>query len=936
MVFESDLNVSNFYSSSRDTRLTMNNKETVGKGKIRRQAIAATAARNKLKNTANMAAFFKKRRAPLRLNPMQSIVSTNQQAPDIEGISANSDLEKQMYAIAKAKKAMKIKRSSVVATRSSVQTPAVLNFMKGLSGVDEGGLGVYKSEVQELSDLTDSASTIRKGGIAENSIIDSWVKSFDIEKNSYDSVALFAEVRLKEALAATDEIKLFSGFKTKGEFTRWEVIDGVRTKVHADKQSEEGKPKFPSALRIAMCSDLMRKISGMFGRYESVMKTLTEEMMRCIYSDYDSVISGAGYIDARTFYHCTPYFEQLKNCEIRRDELIEELDVYNDGVDLRKAIAKCSVGVRTMFNDARRAIRDIIFRVWKDYVMLRKRKMKKLRLRVQLEPYFNKWKLRHQRFQEHGYFYDSGSDVDSDDEELRKEEEEYDAFDSKNMRAQFAGELDGSSYKKLLERMQNNLSPGSVSSNSSDESPPSEIKKSLPMTRLRGASMDVLRANRARASMRLSGHHKLLKLIKEIEEDGRIVRMCERRRHHVNLVDMACQTDFDPMVVEKVAPVATSTATAKKDKKQADLSSMLGSKKEKAMSLDNGLQLIPSLYEQYLTMLANPGPDTVGKHLNFVKFTQDALIRKFGIKKIAMKQYRALAALIQSKKGLEHPRVRVFASLYGLSTHAGEEGPGYKAEYIDFFFQRILPKVFANAKQVNAILGAKGHSDIDLDKFLKRMEDIFPNFLKKDGFKYMVLEDKIEKKMSRKTKGIEMVDADVVIECLIAHWEQELLLDKDTITWDTMRTLKNFQQRVKAIMRGRKKEHEAEHGLEKKWNDKFGSGFPQEFATFQGWLMSENMEFQESVGEEQLQQLYDKIVSYKAKKEKIDKRSHNNEGDVKSTSQTIPEYFAVTVWRMKLLKQTGEGVGALVQDGPTSHRRTHAASLVKRQPNPIL
>jgi hypothetical protein len=103
-----------------------------------------------------------------------------------------------------------------------------------------------------------------------------------------------------------------------------------------------------------------------------------------------------------------------------------------------------------------------------------------------------------------------------------------------------------------------------------------------------------------------------------------------------------------------------------------------------------------------------------------------------------MKQYRALAALITSKKGLEHPRIRVFATLYGLSSHAGEEGQGYKAEYVDFFFQQILPNVFASAKQVNAILGAKGHSDIDLDKFLKRMENIFPNFLKKDGFKYMV------------------------------------------------------------------------------------------------------------------------------------------------------------------------------------------------------
>ena len=39
-----------------------------------------------------------------------------------------------------------------------------------------------------------------------NNILDSWVKSFDLEQSSYDSISVFAEVRLKEALAATEEL----------------------------------------------------------------------------------------------------------------------------------------------------------------------------------------------------------------------------------------------------------------------------------------------------------------------------------------------------------------------------------------------------------------------------------------------------------------------------------------------------------------------------------------------------------------------------------------------------------------------------------------------------------------------------------------------------------------------------------------------------------
>ncbi|GMI08291.1 hypothetical protein TrRE_jg12855 [Triparma retinervis] len=905
MYDESDLNVKNFYGGGASTnkRDTMANGDpSMGRG--RRLAINVSVA--KMKKGANKAALFRKRKAPLRLNPMQSIVSTNQQAPDVEGVSASSDVEKQLLAIAKAKKNMKIRRSSMAAVRSQVKTPAVLNFMRGLGEIDEGGLRVYKSEVNEheLEDLSsDPIYKNQKGNVA-NSIIDSWVKSFDIEKNSYESVALFAEVRLKEALASTNDTITFGG-EGFGESVSWEVVDGVRTKVFQDNREEDAPPPAPSHLRIAMCSDLLRKVSGMFGRYESVIKTLTDEMMRCIYSDYDSVISGAEYINARTFYHCTPYFEQLKNCEIRRDELMEELSAYNDGIDLRKAITKCSVGVRTMFNDARRAIRDIIFRVWKNYVSQRRKKMNKMRQRVLLEPPFKMWKSRHQRFIEHGYFYDSGSDVDSDDEELRKEEEEYDNFEPMNMRSHFANEVDGSSYQKLLERMKNNPSPTlSVSSTSSEESP--APPRANPLTRMRAASKTVIVRRRASSMLnRLSGHHKLLKIIKEEpDETGRMVKHCERRRCHVNLVDMACQTDFDQEV--KVVEKAIPAPSEEKKLKQSSLGSILGGgKKEKPLSLDNGLQLIPSLYEQYLIMLANPGPDTVGKHLNFINFTKEALVRKFGIKKIAMKQFRALAALISSKKGLEHPRIRVFATLYGLSTHANEEGTGYSPEYVDFFFHHILPNVFnGGAKQVNAILGAKGHSDIDLEKFLKRMEEIFPNFLKKDGFKYMVLEDKIEKKMSRKTKGIEMVDADDVIECLINHWEQELILGNPMLSWDIMRLVKNFQQRVKAILREKKTEHEAEHKLEEKWGAKYpGDGFPEDGEGLKAWMLGEAaVDFADGVGGEQLKEVYDKLIAYKEKKKKVAKRGRNNEVDVKTTALTIPQFFAVTIWRMKLLR----------------------------------
>ena len=69
----------------------------------------------------------------------------------------------------------------------------------------------------------------------------------------------------------------------------------------------------------------------------------------------------------------------------------------------------------------------------------------------------------------------------------------------------------------------------------------------------------------------------------------------------------------------------------------------------------------------------NPGPDTEGKHLNLPLFTKKSLIRKYGVKQIAMKNLKSFIALISSKKGLGHPRIRFFADLFGLDAK-GKDG----------------------------------------------------------------------------------------------------------------------------------------------------------------------------------------------------------------------------------------------------------------------
>ncbi|GMH58171.1 hypothetical protein TrLO_g12544 [Triparma laevis f. longispina] len=798
-----------------------------------------------LESAIQKVAAFKKRRAPIRLNPMESLVSQPQPQSDPKDVGIGTKIR----GLSLAKQTAKKKVSEFRVKRSEVQTPEVMGYMKKM-WEDEGGLKFYEHEHEHENNGGGNfnSDNISVETVQANNILDSWVRSFELEQDSYDSISVFAEVRLKEALASTEEL----------------ISWGDRKNSWDDKHSQG-----PSPIRAALCCDLLRKISTMFGRYKPVMETLTSELLLCIYEDYPSVISGGTHVDARTLFRCSPYFTSLKNCKLHRDELMDELQVYNDGVDLRKALVKCSVGVKTMFNDARRAIRDMIFKVWAAYVRGRTKKAKKLKLRVQLNVWFKMWKGRYLRWKEHGYFYDSESDNESvvSDLEMVGQEDQ-----RGSMRGMMAMRVNGmkaiaedadSSYEKLKERMQQANSPAmSHTSGSSDgtrsPSPTQTLnqhsynKHKTAMGKFKSIGRKTLMIKNASGALppKNGGHgHRTLKIIKELTEaSGRIIMQCERRRCHVELTSISCQTD--PVTITDLGEASASAgAGAASNSKeapntpkdnQASLKSVLGGKKEKPMSVENAMTLVPSIYEQYLTMLANPGPDTIGKHLNMVTFTKNSLIRKYGLKNVAMKQFRALGALLQTKKALKISRLRVFASLYGLPTVHGGEALPYSVEYVDFFFKNILEHTFLDPKHCNAILAAKGRSDLDKDQLIDRMEMIFPHFQKKDGFKFMMLEQKVDGMTANVVKGIDMVDADDVVEVMIPFWKQEDLLS--LLTWKKNRAFRNFQQSIRARRRRLKKEHDMEHRLEDKFVERFGD------ADFYVESQEELDEFCQSIG----------------------------------------------------------------------------------------
>ena len=141
---------------------------------------------------------------------MESLVSQVQQSDQHSNrpsFSASVNVASHLKAIAKRK------RVESIIDRSSVKTPAVVKFMEKLWS-DEGGLEMYENgegeeeefEVDSPTGLS-TAPPVTLAQVQANSILDSWCTSFEAEKNSYDSLSVFAEVRLKEALAATEEVR---------------------------------------------------------------------------------------------------------------------------------------------------------------------------------------------------------------------------------------------------------------------------------------------------------------------------------------------------------------------------------------------------------------------------------------------------------------------------------------------------------------------------------------------------------------------------------------------------------------------------------------------------------------------------------------------------------------------------------------------------------
>eukprot|EP01041_Mallomonas_annulata_P012080 gene12080-25324_t len=213
----------------------------------------------------------------------------------------------------------RVKLDKDVVFTSRVRTPDAIDS-------DSVGGGGAKQMIEDtLAQLDVMSQSIGKQSLttlSASTYLDDLQSNYDDEIRSFESVALFAEVRLNEVY---------------------------------EKEAASGSG--PTALKAVVCSDLIRKVTRILGRYSHVLEPLIDELMNSIFVNF------------------------IKLKQTTKSEL--ELKMFNEGSSMKEVLQKFQT-VRAAFDGRAKLIRDACFNVWRRYAEMmterkRVRRIKKLR-----------------------------------------------------------------------------------------------------------------------------------------------------------------------------------------------------------------------------------------------------------------------------------------------------------------------------------------------------------------------------------------------------------------------------------------------------------------------------------------------------------------------------------------------------------------------------
>jgi len=489
-------------------------------------------------------------------------------------------------------KIIKIDKEMFLPTR--VNTPEALAKHRAKRLVED--------TMNELDALSQAGTKHSVSSMTANVYLEELQKDYKSELSSFGSVALFAEMRLREVL-------------------------------EKDRQPNRG----PSLLVAVVVADLLKKVTRILGRYENTLNPLIDHLLNCVFRNYFTLLDNGKErtVDMPTLWHAGTYFDHADSLESELVETNLELKMFNEGASMRDVMDKFQT-VRAAFDNRTKLIRDACFNTWKSYtqMMVLRRKVRRV----------NKLRVIWVRWQQ--YMMIERRQIPDDLEAL--------GINPVLIRELFRIKDE----ERVKKEQEAEIAVAQIIEDTKDD-PNKESEERLALLQKQKSDLEEYK--------------------ERMKEKLKVVVV-----HHE---DAETQTDYDWLealrqeIIESFTRYVEEEEEVKKPKKPSSQAAK--------MAVETAVGLVAQIYEYTCAALIMvPTSDFEVKA--FHEFVKELLIIRYGVKKIAMTNMKAIERCASESQ--DNKRLQLFAYLYGIPTKQSPQNT-YSRERCKLFF-RIMVLLF--------------------------------------------------------------------------------------------------------------------------------------------------------------------------------------------------------------------------------------------------
>eukprot|EP01034_Spumella_vulgaris_P022685 gene22685-28833_t len=203
---------------------------------------------------------------------------------------------------------------------TSLRRQALLNYLSQLI-----------EEVQDISmSAYDSQQTSTLGSNKSLASHSEWQSTYQSEGTMFDSVAVFAEIRLIEL---------------------------------REREAHHGAT--PTKLKATVVADLLLRLCEKIEEHCVILPTLIFELLNCVFSEYaNSTGCFTTKQNLSSFQALHTFFDRYNDVADQIEELQQEIDWIRQGQQMKEIVKKFQV-MRLVFNTSDRFLRDTCFNLWK-------------------------------------------------------------------------------------------------------------------------------------------------------------------------------------------------------------------------------------------------------------------------------------------------------------------------------------------------------------------------------------------------------------------------------------------------------------------------------------------------------------------------------------------------------------------------------------------